>query len=931
MKRLFFFRSSGSGSGNSKECPPISTQKESYWEEPNSQANMIEGSFRSPRGLFSKSRKQVSDSQNSSDIPALRRSRSMSSAGFLGVDPVQIDFSSPKDQSRSPSTIRSGSSHRQHDRSLRGRTLTPEKRTTKVFDLPASQNTHESGRSTGSSKTSHHSSGSSSSCSCNVSSKILDRYIDGEQEQERSRPKNNLQRPPRVQYTSPSSPTDSLKDKARAHSFREAKGSRFRFSSRDWAEYGFGHESPRRLAKNVVERLSQSRVAPKTSQKKLNHEVPVTIEDIYGGSFNRCFDSSTDMTSQKSYSLDEQCETNNKYGEECQYFQKPFSGDYCDNINSKEAEDDTDVELQRRYKEAEERVLLLSLEIEQESFLRDTSLAETIRTLAEERANLALEVSCLLRSRIVERASAKEEISLVKTELECQTRRLEKEKTELQLGLERELDRRSSDWSTKLEKYQSEEKRLRERVRELAEQNVSFQREVSSLNERDTESRSKMAYFEQQFTELNTRLEDMQDENQDLQKNLSELQERYTAAEEDRVCIRNNFEDKEKECKELHKSVTRLLRTCSEQEKTIDGLREGFGRELEKNQPSEKIDKCVAKLHMEQMRLTGVELSLRRELESSRLEVDSLRHENMNLLNRLKGNGKETDAITVKLEKEMWTRICCLQNQGLSMLNESSLLNSNLLELVKGRAGQFRETKEVIEGLKHGLDGQFIVESETKVQGLRRGIESLTRSLQTMAGLLHEKSNLAASNGTTQQNHQTSEDVLRYELKAETLLTSLLREKLFSKELVVEQLQAELATAVRGNDILHCEVQSAMDNLSFISHKLKDLEIQMLKKDENISQLQNELQESTKELTVIRGILPKISAERDLMWDEVKQYSEKTMLMNSEIKMLKKKVESLDEEVLLKEGQITILKDSLGNKPFDLLASPDSTREFLLH
>ena len=105
----------------------------------------------------------------------------------------------------------------------------------------------------------------------------------------------------------------------------------------------------------------------------------------------------------------------------------------------------------------------------------------------------------------------------------------------------------------------------------------------------------------------------------------------------------------------------------------------------------------------------------------------------------------------------------------------------------------------------------------------------------------------------------------------------------------------------------------------------------MLKKDENISQLQNELQESTKELTVIRGILPKISAERDMMWDEVKQYSEKTMLMNSEINMLKKKVESLDEEVLLKEGQITILKDSLGNKPFDLLASSESDREFLLH
>lgn len=104
----------------------------------------------------------------------------------------------------------------------------------------------------------------------------------------------------------------------------------------------------------------------------------------------------------------------------------------------------------------------------------------------------------------------------------------------------------------------------------------------------------------------------------------------------------------------------------------------------------------------------------------------------------------------------------------------------------------------------------------------------------------------------------------------------------------------------------------------------------MFKKDDNINKLQSDLQESTKELTVTRGILPKISEERDMMWEEVKKYNEKNMLLNSEVNLLKKKIETLDEEVLFKEGQITILKDTLGNKPFDLLASPDNTREFLL-
>jgi len=44
--------------------------------------------------------------------------------------------------------------------------------------------------------------------------------------------------------------------------------------------------------------------------------------------------------------------------------------------------------------------------------------------------------------------------------------------------LDKELDRRSTYWSFKLEKYQLQQQWLREQVREVAEQNVSLQREV---------------------------------------------------------------------------------------------------------------------------------------------------------------------------------------------------------------------------------------------------------------------------------------------------------------------------------------------------------------------------------------------------------------------------------------------------------------------
>ena len=60
------------------------------------------------------------------------------------------------------------------------------------------------------------------------------------------------------------------------------------------------------------------------------------------------------------------------------------------------------------------------------------------------------------------------------------------------------------------------------------------------------------------------------------------------------------------------------------------------------------------------------------------------------------------------------------------------------------------------------------------------------------------------------------------------MLTNLLLEKVYSKESEVEQLRAELAAAVRGNDILRADVQNTQDDLSCATHKLKDLELQVI-------------------------------------------------------------------------------------------------------
>lgn len=889
MKKFFFFKSS-SNNGSSNGGSPPSAEKRVYLENPSESA--------SHRGVFPKSQRQMGEGQSSGAGSCLRRSRSLSSAAFL------------VDGNRSPSSIGSGL-HKNGSRAV-----TPERRSrTKLYDAPDML---------GSSRTQHDSSSSSSYCSSNASSKVIDRYIEGEEQIERSRPKNcskgnnsgsgdGCRRlPPKVQNAFPISPSDSVRGKPKCHSFREGKGTRLCFSSSSLVENGFAHESPRRLAKNVIQRLSQTHAFSGSSLKEINHDVPITIEDVYGGSLGRYPNSDFDVLSQKEH------RGSQKQG--CYFVDK------SEDLNSFEQED-MDEELKRKSKEAEERVMLLSEQLEEERFFRDSEIDfQTIRHLTGEKLNLALEVSDLLLSRLSDR----EELRMAKADIKSVTKKLEKEKNELQLGLEKELDRRSIEWSDKLKDYKLEEQRLRERVRELAEYNVSLQREVASYSQREAESRSMITHTEQELKDLTMKMEEFGDENRDMRQNLSELEEKYRAASEDAFYIKRSFEEKEIECKDLQKSITRLLRTCNEQEKTIEGLREGYGEELGKKHSLEQTDKQVVKLQMEQMRLTGVELSLRKELESCRAEVDSLRHENINLFDRLKGNGKDSGALTFKLDKEMWSRVLFLQNEGVSMLQESNHLCSKLLGFIKGKGSQQQETQLSLDAFKNGLDCQFMVDCDMKVQGLKRGTESLIRTLQTMSSLLHEKSNALQPQDPNRSEQLNDKETIQTELKAEVLLTSLLREKLYSKEFEVEQLQAELAAAVRGNDILRCEVQNAMDNISCLTHRLKDLELQIMKKDDNITRLQNDLQASSKELSIMKGILPKVSEERDMMWEEVKQFSEKNMLLDSEVSLLKKKIETLDEDILLKEGQITILKDTLGNKTFDLLASPDNMHEFLL-
>jgi len=228
-----------------------------------------------------------------------------------------------------------------------------------------------------------------------------------------------------------------------------------------------------------------------------------------------------------------------------------------------------------------------------------------------------------------------------------------------------------------------------------------------------------------------------------------------------------------------------------------------------------------------------------------------------------------------------------------------------------------------------GNDVLTISDYTFEYQSIKGEIESMKRSLKTMNYVLSEKLNVQQKSSEIAGSSPSGEQMDDFELKLkeEAMLSRVLKEAVFLKELDIEQLEVDLTSSLRLQDVMINEIQRVQGELSCITHKAKQLELQVSKKDEAMNEIQQDFQESAKELAALRGTLKTVTEERDLSWQEAKQLRRNISIMQNEVVSLKKKIEALDEDILLKEGQITILQDSI-EKPFDIICSPRSMREF---
>ncbi|KAJ3704186.1 hypothetical protein LUZ61_007891 [Rhynchospora tenuis] len=537
-----------------------------------------------------------------------------------------------------------------------------------------------------------------------------------------------------------------------------------------------------------------------------------------------------------------------------------------------------DEALMRKAQEADE----IHVRLSKENFEADglnlkgltaKSLLTMIKDMNDDRRSLALELSTQINSRLAERFESKEKYRILRLDLETRMRKLEMEKT---------------DWSIKVgNKYASEEKRLRERVRELAEQNVALQREISSLKSKEGEIQAKNVECEAQ-------LDQVRRENSELKGTLTELTESFKAAGGQIGDLQISYKEKEDEAKALHKTVLRLQRTCTDQEKSINSLRHD-------KKPREK----ESWYNTEILRLTGVEQNLRGEVESCRLEIEVLRRENISFLQRLNRGNKGNEF--VRLEEQIRQKVDFLQSKGLCLLEECSEVCSELLKCVKNR------NRENFEGLD-GNEKYSLIHYTLKCEGIRKGAEGLKRNLQCAQSVLDEKSVVERSAEYSETLMINSSEVdLEQQLKLETMINKILRENLLSKEKEIEQLQEEVASLVRGGELLQSEIHRMQQEISCLTYKTRGLEDEISEKKERLNQLQEELQETVKELTTTRSNLKTAMEEKDYAYHELAGLRKANNNLTNDITSLHKRIESLEEDSMVKDGQIDILKERIKN------------------
>ncbi|KAJ7514968.1 hypothetical protein O6H91_23G067100 [Diphasiastrum complanatum] len=544
-------------------------------------------------------------------------------------------------------------------------------------------------------------------------------------------------------------------------------------------------------------------------------------------------------------------------------------------------------------------------------------MKQIIEQLQEETKLLALEVVSEVKVRIFEREKVWEIVELMKKETELFLNNLERHKMQNQTNLENELQRREAEWCSKLKRMQAEERRLRERVRELAEEKIGLQKELAAVASKGTALTAKARTFEIQTDLHKKRLEDTETTILELRQSLMTSHRRTREAERELDEVKKNYTEKDVENIDLRRLIGRLQQLCTDHEKSIQGLWQAIKRGVGAGTRSEDEGQALGLQH-ELVRLSGVEQKLRNDLELSRREVTTIRRELRHLVDQLKTEKTDVAPSMNSKDKEYQEHLHTLQTRIKELQNENHISIVKLKAALKEKQ-DLLTSSEVLNSVRACLEGdvkalqQELMQEKDKLRGKKMNFEWLERREDAIS----KDVSVVAFEG-----RPVSQD--SYSFGKEEISD----EKPDVKVKVCQTLEVTTQQLVLTNE----KVDVLTDKLSERESQLLDAKAECDKKEEVIKTLQQNLYDMKKALdTQSRRILQLHGRNEELfvsynskqtefleLQTNLRKEAERTRNLNLEVQQVKQQLRELQGETKAQELHCEFLREKLCSREVEL-------------
>lgn len=365
---------------------------------------------------------------------------------------------------------------------------------------------------------------------------------------------------------------------------------------------------------------------------------------------------------------------------------------------------------------------------------------------------------------------------------------------------------------------------LRKRVWALEEEKGKLHKDLAAMTLKETILRDKVKDFEMQMDGHRKRVERAERTISELRQAVAHSSKQARQADAEVEELRLLCARKDGEKRDLQNRVERLQQLCTDHEKSIHGLRQGLKNGMDGNKEGR-----MSRLQKELQRLSAVEISLRTDLEASRVENATLRQDINCLLERSANQQRESSMHMKRLEQALRAEIDRGQSKVAELQDENSLLFTKLRLLT-------RERQDTRETLKTCNDRVSDLEEEN--QCLQEEIASAEKALEAKQVEIHS---LECQLERSIQNKEVAQAVLALQEKASAngdMMMKMKDKEPQSAPHLGTELRQSLQAAAQLLHSMNERLESLMDKLSERDRQLQEARADIARKDEVVTDLE---------------------------------------------------------------------------------------------